>query len=632
MAGEGDAERLVVLLEARIKDFEKNMAKASGTAGKTYGGMRRDSKTATERMEQDMVRSTGRINRALASTSTKIGTFGKSLIAGFAGGLVAGGIAGITSRIGQLASAVASVGDEAKRAGVNVEAFQELGHVARQNRIGIDSLTDGLKELNLRADEWIVTGGGAAAEAFERLGYTADDLKQKLKDPSALFTEIIGKLGQLDKAAQIRIADEIFGGTGGEKFVQLIEQGEAGIQRTIQEARNLGLVMDQELIDKAGDLSRAFEDVSTTVSTRLQQAIVNASWALFDFFQQFKAFEDRTTSSLEARLEGLGRDVVFKDRDRMQALSDAKSNPMMAGVHQGFAAQLEQEIADLRAEEGKILQILQDRKIPIAAPVPSVAPTVNAPGGSGGSSRTSAISEAEKQAKAVQNLIAGLEFERSLIGLSAIEQAKLTAIRQAGAAATEDQRDMIGQLVEQNIIEQQQIDHLTSMYDMLGQAGMGAVQGIIGAMEDGKITTEEWGAILSDVLKMAGNFFLNAAFGGLTGGGFRLPGFASGTPNTGGARGEPRGIVHGQEAVIPLPSGGKVPVQVSSPVSQGPVTPQPVDVTISVRINGEGNIYPYIEKVTNAALRDYHHRLDEQFSHAVQEVQRNPRRVGGILR
>ena len=31
MAGEGDAERLVVLLEARIRDFEKNMQKAGGT-------------------------------------------------------------------------------------------------------------------------------------------------------------------------------------------------------------------------------------------------------------------------------------------------------------------------------------------------------------------------------------------------------------------------------------------------------------------------------------------------------------------------------------------------------------------------------------------------------------------------
>ena len=47
--------------------------------------------------------------------------------------------------------------------------------------------------------------------------------------------------------------------------------------------------------------------------------------------------------------------------------------------------------------------------------------------------------------------------------------------------------------------------------------------------------------------------------------GLRLPGHASGTPNTGGSRGQVRGLVHGQEAVIPLPSGGKVPVTVSMP-------------------------------------------------------------------
>lgn len=44
-------------------------------------------------------------------------------------------------------------------------------------------------------------------------------------------------------------------------------------------------------------------------------------------------------------------------------------------------------------------------------------------------------------------------------------------------------------------------------------------------------------------------------------------GFASGTANTGGRRGEVRGVVHGQEAVIPLPSGGKVPVNLQMPPS-----------------------------------------------------------------
>lgn len=201
MAGEGDAERLVVLLEARIKDFERNMAKASGTAGKSYGRMRRDSRTATQRMERDMVRSTNGINRALAATSTKIGTFGKTLVAGFAGGIAAGGIAGIVSQIGQVASAVADVGDKAKQAGIDVESFQELAAVARANRLEVDDLSAAMRELQLRADEWIITGSGSGAEAFLRLGFTADQLKQKLEDPSALLSEIIGKVQTLDRGA-----------------------------------------------------------------------------------------------------------------------------------------------------------------------------------------------------------------------------------------------------------------------------------------------------------------------------------------------------------------------------------------------------------------------------------------------
>src|SRR5690606_37067640 len=133
------------------------------------------------------------------------------------------------------------------------------------NRVGVDALVDGFKELSLRADEFIVTGGGSAAEAFKRLGYGAEELNQKLQNPNELFAEIIGKLQGLDRAAQIRISDELFGGTGGEQFVQLIGQGEAGIRSTIQAAHDLGAVMSSETIEKAAELDRKFHAVSTTV-------------------------------------------------------------------------------------------------------------------------------------------------------------------------------------------------------------------------------------------------------------------------------------------------------------------------------------------------------------------------------
>lgn len=98
-------------------------------------------------------------------------------------------MAGIVSQIINIAKSIANVGGEAKRVGVSAQAFQELSYVAEQSGVGIDALVD---RLNLRADEWIVTGKGSGAEAFVRLGFSAEGLKSKLKDPSALLSGISG--------------------------------------------------------------------------------------------------------------------------------------------------------------------------------------------------------------------------------------------------------------------------------------------------------------------------------------------------------------------------------------------------------------------------------------------------------
>ena len=81
-------------------------------------------------MEQDFQRSTSRINEMLASTSTKIGAFGKGFVGGIVGGLAAGGLAGMIGNLGQIAKGIATIGDEAKRAGLSTKAFQELKYVA----------------------------------------------------------------------------------------------------------------------------------------------------------------------------------------------------------------------------------------------------------------------------------------------------------------------------------------------------------------------------------------------------------------------------------------------------------------------------------------------------------------------
>ncbi|MTE01997.1 hypothetical protein GIY56_17045 [Paracoccus sp. YIM 132242] len=263
------------MLEARISEFEKRMRQAEQRGTRTYQGLERNSRSATRQMEQDMIRSTGRINQALASTSAQIGTFSKAFVGGLAGGVATVALAGLTTNIGATVKSMAELGNEAKRAGLSTDAFQEWKFLADQNRIAVDALVDGFKELSLRADEFIVTGVGPAAEAFTRLGFRADDLKKKLKDPSALMLEILGRMEGFDGAAQIRIADEIFGGTGGERFVELLGQGQGALQATIQKAHETGAVLDAELIAKADEIDRKFTQLTTSAANFAKAAVVN---------------------------------------------------------------------------------------------------------------------------------------------------------------------------------------------------------------------------------------------------------------------------------------------------------------------------------------------------------------------
>lgn len=299
-------ERLIVMLEARISDFEKRMAQAERRGTKTYNGLSKGSRSATRAMEADMSRATVQINQSLASITSGVGKFAAAFGVGFVAGGAVAALEGTARAARETVRAIAEIGDEAKRAGVSAEAFQEWRYVAEQNRIGIDALTDGFKEMSLRADEFIQTGAGPAAEAFGRLGLSATEVAAQLKDPSAMMLELIGRLEGLDKAAQIRIADELFGGTGGERFVELLSQGEAGIRGQIDRARELGVVMDTDMIQKAQELDAKFNEVTTSLRNMWQVGVVGAA----EFFGLIEDKAEAAAEKLTYTYDAAGRDIV----------------------------------------------------------------------------------------------------------------------------------------------------------------------------------------------------------------------------------------------------------------------------------------------------------------------------------
>ncbi|WP_457660981.1 phage tail tape measure protein [Sinorhizobium medicae] len=482
--------------------------------------------------------------RALSkSTATDVvASFGriKNLVAGGAG-LVTGLVsAASVTALRDAASAIASIGDEARRAGLDVKSFQELKFVAEQNRVGVDALTDGIKELNLRADEFIVTGGGSAAEAFQRLGYSAEDLKQKLEDPADLFTEIIGRLGELDKAAQIRIMDEIFGGAGGEQFVQLIEAGEAGIRDTIQAANDLGIVLDEQMIQKAADVDRKFNMLATTVGTKLKSAIVSAADSLAEFIDGFRDFQNQMNSTLQGRQAEIGErrleieNEILKKKEA-QARQDEKlsdvarklgfensKNANLAG-YTGQIETLKEESRKLADEEAKIVNILSDRLKPMNRPAErewSPIPTEEKGGG-----RSKKVSEAEKEKKAIDDVIASLREELAIIGLTDIERERTIALREAGVEATSKEGQQISALIDEKYRQLAAEEALAEQYERSEEAAerMGQVlDDQLMRIVDGSFDAKEAiAALLTEIINVQtnGKGLFGSLFSGIFGGG-----------------------------------------------------------------------------------------------------------------
>ncbi|MBL4917445.1 hypothetical protein [Szabonella alba] len=333
---------LIVKLEAQQKQFKRDFDRAIYIQRK-----------AAQQMETRAKQSADRIAQSYEGMGSRIGGAFKTIamprIAGLAGAAAGIGVAGAVSTLRRTVQGIAEIGDAAKRAGMQVEAFQEWRYVAEQNRIGIDALTDGFKELNLRADEFVITGKGSAAEAFQRLGFGADDLKDRLKDPSELMLEIIRRLEGVDKAAQIRIADEIFGGSAGERFVELLDRGANGIRNQIDRARDLGLVMDEGAVRKAAELDAKFAEVTSRLQTLWRTGVVGAA--------EFFGMVERERAKLEFDPSMTGQ--VFGD-DMAASLGKLPEVGQDAlAVIEGMRA----EIAALEAEARQLVPAFSDASL-----------------------------------------------------------------------------------------------------------------------------------------------------------------------------------------------------------------------------------------------------------------------------
>ncbi len=313
-----DTQRLLVSLEARVAKYERDFERATRATNDNFKKIENRAKQSATNLEKSFA-------GASASISEKLEGLFKPFLAG---GIIAAGVAASATAVKEIADSVAEVDREARKAGVSAKVWQQWTYIAKATGMEIDGVTDALKELNIRGDEFAKTGKGSAEEAFQRLGYTATDVAERLKDPNRFLDEIIGKLQKMDAAAQTRILDEVFGGTGAEQLAKVLGMSVSQIQKLRSEAATFS----DEQIDAAKKIDAEFETLWRNVSVYAKKAAIDGvgyAGKIIDALSTLKgdkliARDRDAATDPEAQMKRL-----LDQRAKIAAqIADVKANPL----------------------------------------------------------------------------------------------------------------------------------------------------------------------------------------------------------------------------------------------------------------------------------------------------------------
>lgn len=423
-----DTERLFVQLEARITDFERRMRQAERRGTRTYSQLQRGSRTATRGMERDMVRSSSRINAALATTATTARTVRRSLmmiggpILGAAGGFaLARGIRGAVSNLSDL-------GKAARDVSMDVEELQGLMRgFERETRVSGEQATQAFERFNRRVGE-AAEGQGELNRVVERYGIRLRDANGQLRDQGSLLREVANAIRDAgtdqERAA---IAQAAFGDVG-RQMAAAMREGSASLDRMIRQAREAGDVIDRDMVARAEELDDRFNDVTHTLQVGFVRAANRGLAAIGPLLDVLERVADRRTGSLadvfgsddEAR-GLLGRtlfDAIDQDMDVIQ--EHLRQLGDLARAYEG--------LSDQATNAGDVIQNLTESLI--AAGETNAARMV----GSIAEDVREAVREfqsGEKTAEEFRLRIGELtsEVDVATSGVEALDDSKLTAVK-----------------------------------------------------------------------------------------------------------------------------------------------------------------------------------------------------------
>jgi len=307
------------------------------------------------------------ISRSAGKTARQIGSaFGnlRTLIAGALGGVI---VTKAVQSFQELAAAADAVGKRAQGLGIGAEALQGLEYGAKQSGLEIEAFDKALGKLAANIADF-QAGAGEAKDAFAALGFSAKSFQGLgLDQQFQAVADRISKLG--NSGAKTALVMKIFGERVGRELVPYLNEGAEGITRLQTEARDLGGVFSDQLVEAAtrfndsmARLDRVAEEAKIRVFgpliaslADLGDAFTRAATRALTFGQKLKlAFSGDINLG---RYQQLGAEI----EDLEKQLAAAQKEDFAPELRERIEGGLEGRLDRARAERAEIAKLMEAR-------------------------------------------------------------------------------------------------------------------------------------------------------------------------------------------------------------------------------------------------------------------------------
>jgi hypothetical protein len=252
---------------------------------------------------------------------------------------------GVAAGIFGLANSTAGLGDHAAKTadelGLTVEAYQEMVYAGERSGIAQNTMDSSMRRFVKRTGE-AARGAGAARQAYEALGLSAEDLSAM--QPDEALAMVADRLQSVSNHGQkVDLASQLFGNEGA-AMLNLLKDGSAGLQQLRRDARITGYVMSEESArdavkfkDALLDAQLGLKGMKNTIGAELMPAVTDMMGQLFQWMSenrdQVKAFAREFGQRLKQAIPVI-RDIAVGVWSAVRAIGSATAS--VAGLVGGF--------------------------------------------------------------------------------------------------------------------------------------------------------------------------------------------------------------------------------------------------------------------------------------------------------